>query len=427
MAAAEDAINAAMRQLGVPYSWGGGGLDGPTIGIGRGANTIGFDCSGLVRYAFGQAGIKLPRVASDQQKATTRVAAADARPGDLVFYGATAHHVGLYLGDGKMIAAPQTGERVKVQSVYSAGDGPTYGRVKGSGAGGLIARRHGGAARRQMWPVPVNGVCRMCSDSPSAASNSGGSQTSTGVGGGAAAGTVDKRTLNKLHAVGSDLYGDEWDAKRHTLAMHVSRGRTESSKALTQAEAERIRGEALAEGERHLIALRELALRRTADRVDDQMLQYRRDQFVSPVWQTRDSLLACIGTGPGGERRPPRAGGAGRVAAAGQSVQGVPHGPARETGRLHHVPGAHRGRGAAQDRHHPRPGRRQAAAVTGRGSADQGATAAGAGGEAYPGGVVAFEVRENHGADHGFTSVTRASPAARSSGCIGVPSVFRRR
>lgn len=52
----------------------------------------------------------------------------------------------------------------------------------------------------------------------------------------------------------------------------------------------------------NLIALRELALRRTADRVDDQMLQYRSDQFVSPVWQTRDSLLACIGTGSGGEK-----------------------------------------------------------------------------------------------------------------------------
>ena len=52
----------------------------------------------------------------------------------------------------------------------------------------------------------------------------------------------------------------------------------------------------------NLIALRELALRRTADRVDDQMLQYRRDQFVSPVWQTRDFLLACIGTGAGGEK-----------------------------------------------------------------------------------------------------------------------------
>ncbi len=52
----------------------------------------------------------------------------------------------------------------------------------------------------------------------------------------------------------------------------------------------------------NLIALRELALRRTADRVDDQMLQYRRDQSVSPVWQTRESLLACIGPGEGADR-----------------------------------------------------------------------------------------------------------------------------
>ncbi len=52
----------------------------------------------------------------------------------------------------------------------------------------------------------------------------------------------------------------------------------------------------------NLIALRELALRRTADRVDDDMLEYRRNQFVAPVWQTRDSLLACIGPGEGSER-----------------------------------------------------------------------------------------------------------------------------
>ena len=52
----------------------------------------------------------------------------------------------------------------------------------------------------------------------------------------------------------------------------------------------------------NLIALRELALRRTADRVDDQMLQYRRDRSVSQLWQTRESLLACIGPGDGGER-----------------------------------------------------------------------------------------------------------------------------
>ena len=51
----------------------------------------------------------------------------------------------------------------------------------------------------------------------------------------------------------------------------------------------------------NLIALRELALRRTADRVDNQMLQYRRDQSVSPVWQTRESLLACIGPGEGAD------------------------------------------------------------------------------------------------------------------------------
>ncbi len=52
----------------------------------------------------------------------------------------------------------------------------------------------------------------------------------------------------------------------------------------------------------NLIALRELALRRTADRVDVEMLQYRRDQSVAPVWQTRESLLACVGAGPDGDR-----------------------------------------------------------------------------------------------------------------------------
>lgn len=52
----------------------------------------------------------------------------------------------------------------------------------------------------------------------------------------------------------------------------------------------------------NLIALRELALRRTADRVDSQMIEYRRDKFVTPVWQTRESLLACIGPGEGSDR-----------------------------------------------------------------------------------------------------------------------------
>lgn len=137
MSAAEQAIAAARNQLGVSYSWGGGGINGPSQGFGRGAGITGFDCSSLVQYAYAKAGIKLPRVAKDQQAATESVK--NPRPGDLVFYGAPAHHVGLYIGGGQMIAAPRTGERVKVQPVYNAGDGPLYGRVPGSGAGSVVA------------------------------------------------------------------------------------------------------------------------------------------------------------------------------------------------------------------------------------------------------------------------------------------------
>ena len=137
MSAADQAIAAARTQLGVSYSWGGGGINGPSQGFGRGAGITGFDCSSLVQYAYSKAGIKLPRVASAQQSATERVKSP--RPGDLVFYGSPAHHVGLYIGGGQMIAAPRTGERVKVQPVYTAGDGPLYGRVPGAGTGGLVA------------------------------------------------------------------------------------------------------------------------------------------------------------------------------------------------------------------------------------------------------------------------------------------------
>lgn len=117
------ALTAARAQIGVPYVWGG-----ESIAEG------GFDCSGLVQYAFSQAGIKLPRVAADQQRVTTPVAADQARPGDLVFYGRPATHVGIYLGGGKMLAAPRAGDRVKIQAVY--GTPTNYGRVVGSGTTG---------------------------------------------------------------------------------------------------------------------------------------------------------------------------------------------------------------------------------------------------------------------------------------------------
>ena len=125
MTAADSAIAAALAQSGTPYVWGG---ESPGFA---------FDCSGLIQYAFSKAGITLPRTSQSQQAATTPTN--NPLPGDLVFYGSPAHHVGLYLGAGKMIAAPHTGDVVKVQDVYTASDGPTYGRVTGAGVGTSLA------------------------------------------------------------------------------------------------------------------------------------------------------------------------------------------------------------------------------------------------------------------------------------------------
>jgi len=100
------AVAAALAQVGVPYVWGGA------------SPSTGFDCSGLVQWAFGQAGISLPRVASAQEQVGTLVPSlADAAPGDLVFYGNPAYHVGIYLGDGYMVDAPETGQTVSIQPV----------------------------------------------------------------------------------------------------------------------------------------------------------------------------------------------------------------------------------------------------------------------------------------------------------------------
>lgn len=111
------AVKAALGQLGVPYSWGGGGPDGPTYGSEQGANIKGFDCSGLTLYAYAQVGINLPHYTGDQWKAGTQVGRDQLRPGDLVFFHADLHHMGMYIGDGKMVHAPQTGDVVKISPV----------------------------------------------------------------------------------------------------------------------------------------------------------------------------------------------------------------------------------------------------------------------------------------------------------------------
>jgi len=111
------AVKAALSQLGVPYSWGGGGPDGPTYGSDQGANIKGFDCSGLTRYAYAQMGISLPHYTGDQWNAGTRISKDQLKPGDLVFFYSDLHHMGMYIGDGKMVHAPQTGDVVKISSI----------------------------------------------------------------------------------------------------------------------------------------------------------------------------------------------------------------------------------------------------------------------------------------------------------------------
>lgn len=110
------AIDFALRQIGVPYVWGG---DGPASGEG------GFDCSGLTTAAYAAAGIRLPRTAQTQFDHGPHVpSTAPLLPGDLVFYGTPArvHHVGLYLGDGRMVNAPRRGKPVQVAAVRYPGD-----------------------------------------------------------------------------------------------------------------------------------------------------------------------------------------------------------------------------------------------------------------------------------------------------------------
>ncbi|MVU77128.1 hydrolase Nlp/P60 [Nocardia sp. ET3-3] len=104
----------ACSQLGQPYVWGG---DGPEV-------SGGWDCSGLTKAAYARAGVTLPRTAADQFHAGPPIPENSLRPGDLVFYGTDTdiHHVGLYLGAGKIVNAPTFGVPVQVQDLHYSGD-----------------------------------------------------------------------------------------------------------------------------------------------------------------------------------------------------------------------------------------------------------------------------------------------------------------
>jgi peptidoglycan DL-endopeptidase RipA len=123
--ASEYVIQRAGSQMGVPYSWGGGNAAGPSRGIDSGANTVGFDCSGLILYGFAGVGIKLPHYSGSQYNAGRKIPSSQMRRGDVIFYGpGGSQHVTLYLGNGQMLEAPYTGSEVKVSPVRTSGMTP---------------------------------------------------------------------------------------------------------------------------------------------------------------------------------------------------------------------------------------------------------------------------------------------------------------
>ena len=140
-AAVETVVARAMSQIGVPYSWGGGNANGPTLGIRDGGvadsygdyKHIGFDCSGLMVYAFAGVGISLPHYSGYQYTAGTQVPVKEAQRGDMLFWGANgSQHVTLYLGDGKMIEAMESGTTIHVTDVRWSGIQPYAVRLIGN-------------------------------------------------------------------------------------------------------------------------------------------------------------------------------------------------------------------------------------------------------------------------------------------------------
>jgi cell wall-associated NlpC family hydrolase len=109
--AAGGVLGIAAQYEGIMYKYGG-------------TTPAGFDCSGFTSYVFRQVGINLPRTAEQQRQAVTQVS--NPQPGDLVFFGAPAGHVGIYAGNGKMWDSPRSGKAVALRDIWSST--VTYGR-----------------------------------------------------------------------------------------------------------------------------------------------------------------------------------------------------------------------------------------------------------------------------------------------------------
>jgi cell wall-associated NlpC family hydrolase len=110
--AAGGVLAIAAQYEGLPYSYGGT------------SPSTGFDCSGFTQYVFSRIGISLPRTAEEQRQAVTPVS--NPQPGDLVFFGSPAYHVGIYAGNGMMWDSPRSGESVAKRAIWSSN--VSYGR-----------------------------------------------------------------------------------------------------------------------------------------------------------------------------------------------------------------------------------------------------------------------------------------------------------
>lgn len=104
----EEIVDIAAQQAGDPYTWGAVGPDQ-------------FDCSGLTQYVHAKAGIELPRTAQQQREALPRISKNEMLSGDLLFFheGGNVYHVGIFAGKGRMWAAPEPGDVVRIQDIWT--------------------------------------------------------------------------------------------------------------------------------------------------------------------------------------------------------------------------------------------------------------------------------------------------------------------
>lgn len=108
----ENVVQAALSQIGEPYTWGGE------------SEVNGFDCSGLMQWAYAKIGVKLPRVSRDQYNAGDHIRPSDMQRGDMVFWAhntsdpSTIFHVALYLGNNQIIEAPRPGKLIGIHNLY---------------------------------------------------------------------------------------------------------------------------------------------------------------------------------------------------------------------------------------------------------------------------------------------------------------------